>query len=412
MKFSSIAIHLAIVGVFQQYFSLAEEITNDDFATDDFVLDGGSSSDDNELPNIPAEQVRFNKFGVIDTTFQGLPLGPDDYPISDNPEVVTFLKEGSDGESVVDINDDFEVIYPVKELIDIVGGLPDHPSSNPRAPYWRRLERVIDKRNLGRNKLAREALADVMQQPLRWTNFTVLDVANAVYDEYPGLHQAEFIEDLIVFGLYGPVEFDDGIIPRRSLAQFLRGIIAVADISTWSHGVVGPHNFGAKWSGGRARPEEIAWLVRTGQVDAPRFIRRKINRIRNFNQATDFTRYRGNNAREGRMGSPRHPTWPAMHSAGSNLSFWAQVVMNLTPTQACEAKKIDWAVSYARTVAAVHFEDDNLAGLEMGQEVVARALPEYFPVKYGSNASNIRIKVNQKRFKWADYDPLEDCNSL
>jgi len=112
------------------------------------------------------------------------------------------------------------------------------------------------------------------------------------------------------------------------------------------------------------------------------------------------------------MGSPRHPTWPAMHSAGSNLSFWAQVVMNLTPRQACEAKKIDWAVSYARTVAAVHFEDDNLAGLEMGQEVVARALPEYFPVKYGSNASNIRIKVNQKRFKWADYDPLEDCNSL
>ena len=183
MKFSSIAIHLAIVGVFQQYFSLAEEITNDDFATDDFVLDGGSSSDDNELPDIPAEQVRFNKFNVIDTTFQGLPLGPDDYPISDNPEVVTFLKEGSDGESVVDINDDFEVIYPVKELIDIVGGLPDHPSSNFRAPYWRRLERVIDKRNLGRNRLAREALADVMQQPLRWTNFTVLDVANAVYDE-------------------------------------------------------------------------------------------------------------------------------------------------------------------------------------------------------------------------------------
>merc|ERR1740124_2037030 len=69
-----------------------------------FPTDGGSSSDDNELPDIPPEQVRFNKFTAIDTTFQGLPLGPDDYPISDNPEVVTFLKEGSDSESVVDIN--------------------------------------------------------------------------------------------------------------------------------------------------------------------------------------------------------------------------------------------------------------------------------------------------------------------
>ena len=197
--------------------------------------------------------------------------------------------------------------------------------------------------------------------------------------------------------MYGPAEFDNGIIPRQSLTQFLCGIITVAEISTWSHGVVALHNVGAKWSGGGARPKEIAWLVRTGQVDAERFIRRKINRIRNINQANDFTLYRGDNSREEQMGYPRHPTWPAMHSTGNNLSLLAQVVMNLTPRQACEAKKIDWAVSYARTVTAIHFEDGKLAGLEIGQEVVERVLPEYFPVKYGSNASNIRIKVNQKR---------------
>merc|ERR1712032_367229 len=129
--------------------------------------------------------------------------------------------------------------------------------SNNNAPYWRKLERVIDARNVDANALAREALAGEMQQPLRWTNFTVLDVANAVYDEYPGLHQAEFLEDLIVFGLYGPVEFDFSIIPRRSMAQFLRGIIAMADLNTYTMGVVGPHNFGAKWSGGRARPRDF-----------------------------------------------------------------------------------------------------------------------------------------------------------
>ena len=94
------------------------------------------------------------------------------------------------------------------------------------------------------------------------------------------------------------------------------------------------------------------------------------------------------------------------------MSFWTQVVMNLTPRQRCEAQKVDFAVSIARTVAGVHFEDDNLAGLNMGQEVVARNVPEYFAEKYGSDASTVRRKVNAKRFQWEDYEPLLDCDSL
>ena len=72
--------------------------------------------------------------------------------------------------------------------------------------------------------------------------------------KYPGEHQADFLFDLIG-GVYGELEFDDSIISPRSGARFLRGIIMSADLNTWSHGIVGPHNFGAKWFGGRARPE-------------------------------------------------------------------------------------------------------------------------------------------------------------
>ena len=152
--------------------------------------------------------------------------------------------------------------------------------------------------------------------------------------------------------------------------------------------------------------QEVAYLIRTGEIDAPAKITRKINRIRNFNQATDFTRY----DREDRPGSPRHPSWPAMHSAGSNLSFWLGVVLNLTPRQLCEAKRVDWAVSFARTVAGVHFEDDNIAGLDMGQEIVARELPRYFSEKYDSDMDTVTALVNERRFKWGDYEPLTDCD--
>ena len=154
--------------------------------------------------------------------------------------------------------------------------------------------------------------------------------------------------------------------------------------------------------------QEVSYLIRTGEIDAPAKIERKINRIRNFNQATDFTRY----DREDRPGSPRHPSWPAMHSAGSNMSFWISVVLNLTPRQLCEAKRVDYAVSFARTVAGVHFEDDNINGLDMGQEIVAKELPRYFAGKYDSDMDTVTTLVNERRFQWGEYEPLQDCDSL
>jgi hypothetical protein len=97
---------------------------------------------------------------------------------------------------------------------------------------------------------------------------------------------------------------------------------------------------------------------------------------------------------------PPHPSWPAMHSASSNISLWLAVVAKLTPEQALEAKKTDLAVAMARTVAGVHYKDDNAAGLTMGQEIVARELPQYLAFKYGAGAIKVREKIVSLGFDW------------
>ena len=56
-------------------------------------------------------------------------------------------------------------------------------------------------------------------------------------------------------GLYGEVDFDSSIIPRRSDYQYLRGIVLLADFHMQTIGTVAPNNFSSKWYGGRARPE-------------------------------------------------------------------------------------------------------------------------------------------------------------
>jgi len=362
--------------------------------------------------NGDSNSIRFNKFEPDKPNNQQikkiLPLRKNDYPISAdrNSRVSNILKSKTNAASVVNEAKDYEVKYSVPRLIELIGGEPDHPASNNTAPYWGKLREVIKMRQKNDTQPGSTELSDVMQLPLRWKNFTVYDIGEAVHDEYPSLHQAEYIEDLIGLGKYGQIEFDNKALKQRSGTRFLRGIIALADLHTWSVGVVAPHNFGAKWYAGRARPEEVAYKVSTGEIKeeyVPVDIFTAIKDM-GLTKATDFTQYP--------EGSPMHPSWPAMHSAASNISFWLQVIMNLTPRQLCEAKKVDYAVAFARTIAGVHYPDDNIAGLNMGQEIVTRALPAHLDIKYDSNKQYIKKKVQEKRFDWREYDPLKDCNII
>ena len=89
-----------------------------------------------------------------------------------------------------------------------------------------------------------------------------------------------------------------------------------------------------------------------------------------------------------------------MHSAASALSMWLPVVTRLKATQKEEAKVVDLAISMGRTVAGVHYVGDNISGLQMGQEVIARELPRYLASRYGADPMKVRRRVEALKFNW------------
>jgi len=66
--------------------------------------------------------------------------------------------------------------------------------------------------------------------------------------------------------------------------------------------------------------------------------------------------------------------------------------------------RVDYAVSYARTVAGVHYATDNIAGLNLGQEIMAEKLADHLVDLYGANRSKIQAKIDASRFDWNDFD--------
>jgi hypothetical protein len=111
----------------------------------------------------------------------------------------------------------------------------------------------------------------------------------------------------IISGKYGDVNIDLNVIPYRCENMFLRKDFLLTFLNGWAMSVVGPHNFAAKWFAGRARPEEVVWLIHKGTIKgAPNDIVRSIQQM-NLRSAAEFTAYD--------EGSPTHPSWPAMHAA-------------------------------------------------------------------------------------------------
>merc|ERR1719401_1287375 len=105
------------------------------------------------------------------------------------------------------------------------------------------------------------------------------------------------------------------------------------------------------------------------------------------------------------VGCPTHPSFPAMHSASSSASMFLPVVMDLTREQELEARRLDYAVAASRSLAGVHYHSDNLAGLAIGQEIVAERLPDFLKDAFKlvlSRAQKNRLKkmIKAKRFNW------------
>jgi len=227
-----------------------------------------------------------------------------------------------------------------------------------------------------------------------WEGFDIQAVAEAVHDEFPGYWHQKLLQKLWGERLH----MDYSILPFHSNIDFVGNTVRLANLNTWAIGVVCPPNFLLKWSVGKLRPEEAAFQIAKGLMgEVPSFLKEVIDWME-LTTPEEFTAYP--------EGSPSHPSWPAMHSAASAASLWLATVADLTSEQYCQVLLTDYAVAFARTVAGVHYESDNLAGLNLGQHLVAEALPEHLEEVYGANKTVVEEKIAKLRFDWADFDPV------
>merc|ERR1711982_139246 len=138
---------------------------------------------------------------------------------------------------------------------------------------------------------------------------------------------------------------------------------------------------------------EVAWRVKNGECDisVPQCLKNAIDML-DLGSAEEFTAYK--------EGAPNHPSWPAMHSAAASISMWLPVVADLTPEQIRATKMQDLAVSMGRSIAGVHYITDNIDGLKMGQEVLARELPAHLEKRYCADPDKVREKIQKVKFDW------------
>lgn len=357
-----------------------------------------------------AMNLRFNKFKILSPPPSQvlLPLGDNHYSPMSLHQTGNFLRNHSTAISIFHPDDckecSFSPDFAPDELLGSTRLVLTHPSHDPNSPYWNELWEVIliqlDRQQNGN-------IDDWLTLPIIWHDYTLQTVATAVHDEYPGVHHVAILKYMLGGALDRSgdpncaecANIDRRIIPHMSHSEFIRGAVMLADLNTWAIGAIGPICFSVKWNYGRARPEEVVWAIYAGEIGikdgVPEYIIQTVQNQFNLTTPSGFTAYP--------EGCPNHPSFPAMHGASSTASLWMAIVMNLTVEQLCHVKALDYAIAYARTIAGVHYPSDNIAGLNIGQEILSKLLPRYLNEKYGSDVALVEEKIANYRFDWMEY---------
>jgi len=378
---------------------------------------------------VHARNFRFKKFDDPGTVGLESVIDDVDFPL-DKTEKDTLRKLSKS----VSVYDEEEVCRNVdlqicRDDLTVKGLYPvTHPDSTDRSDlkkFWADFEETVTVqkhlKDYKKNPCMVDPLPEVMPQMTQyWRGLNILEVAEAVRDEFPGLYHYRMLADWVA---NKEVNYDDVIVPKTGQIDFIRREVMLSDMVGFAVRAVGPCNFSLKWSEGRARPEELAFAISKKEINVPTSSKStkpsKSTKNRrggvdifddisgiieemDLRKATDFTAYD--------EGSPRHPSWPAMHSASSASSFWLSVILDLSPQQLCDARMLDWSVAYARTVAGVHYPSDNIAGLMVGQGILAQILPDYLHDEYGADKKKVEDKIKEIVFDWTTFEDTECFN--
>jgi len=318
----------------------------------------------------------------------------------------------------------------------------DDPDVGDRDQYWKEVRELIAFYYLRINGVKSKEIFDqvalVSPTPVNFVfdpEDTIDKSAGHVFGDFPTTHVTDFVtgknshpetaalignKGYKLFNL-GPRDLDPFIFRNpacysQNFIPFVNAEVALGFLLAWTIQTVSAVAFAAKWSGGRARPHEIVWEIYANDgknlpYPVPKDIMRNIKKM-NLSQDVDFT--------WGSRGSPGHPAHPAMHSAGSAISSWIQVVLDgdkLTEEKIEMSRRYDWSVATFRTFGGVHYISDNRAGLQLGRDILGINGPQFLGYTYGcddESTAAIFEYANRKvpYVNWGTYFPAGWTNPV
>lgn len=243
--------------------------------------------------------------------------------------------------------------------------------------FWDEFMHVVDQVSQAKHKLPiTSAFADCL--PIKYMD----QAAALVHKDWPS-------DIMVMVGkvLSSPLRFTSGFTDGTVLVNALIGEAALA---------VSPSSFAAKWHFMAARPEEVAGAIARGEIDVPQTVRMRLFDVFDMDAlAKDqrtFTMYP--------EGSPKHPSFNAMHAAAAGAgAAILRAMFILNEDDRDEVNLCAWNMAHFRSAAGVHFPRDNSVGLWLGEEVVSRWLPNRLQA-LGIDAAAVAAALASERVEW------------
>ena len=344
--------------------------------------------------------IRYSRINFVNASLKAvyLPLRKNSYPIQGN--IANVLKTLTTAASPILLNDPQLRGFDIQSYYNSIGSYPTYPTKNAKGAFWDEFRTVVEYQIARRNNAPTSKFFTL---PNVYNNFSLPQLAQAVNNDLPGVQSDLLLKSFVI---PQTAQLDYTIIPFRSLSDPIAAQHRSVAILGWVIDTIIPVTYAIKWSLGRPRPEEIAFLIaKVNLTEADGVPADLIPIIKSWNLtvSNNFTAYT--------QGSPFHPAWPGGHASVAQNAFWLSIIFNLTSTQYCEALRFDYAYGFARVLAGLHYPTDNYAAQILGQEVLARTLPSHLANLYGADPKVVAAKIAKWRFDLKKFVPA-NCTFL
>jgi len=290
--------------------------------------------------------------------------------------------------------------------------MPFEPFTTSQEEFWTQLIEVAEGVQMARSRRWKPFVNVPYMEDTPTSGCIIKDykvhrpdqAAELVHADWPD----EIVNHLCEF-LIGKEAKWRNITNEGNYGNFTNGPVFINRVIGWAIHHVSPTCFAHKWYYGVPRPEEVIGAFVRGEIHSPNEEQnKKLRKIIKGSWTRDilrdqrlFTMYKGNTP--GSIGSPKHPSFGAMHSAMAAVTLILPVFFDLTPEELYEVRQTTVNTSWYRLLAGVHYRMDNMYGIELGERVVEKVLPSYL-AKYGADKRKVqRIISSHRNVNWLQY---------